>query len=1122
MSIEHTTRAITENKYLMQLFADKKSLEADIAALKNLKWSNLSDPRTSDYAIKQKEYELSQIENRTKGKDYSSVKNQCEKYFTDNTSLFDKNQIITETRSMLAKGQIVNEWPHLAAVFLLDHAVVTDAAKAWLAAVTKPIVVHPIETSLLTPAPIQVPQLTTTDWLWSEETIVPPTRPTVSIPQKSRSPLNKPKTPEEDLPEMFQKKQTMVFKDGAYYLTWPKGNTKRIDIEELIVNLNLPKNAPENLQKSVSLVQDFAFILDAYLLKNPEKKTQYDFTLKWIQADFANPDIQTGKSVVDIKKWTYTLFSNNNLLKDSDLYTINQAMDIKEPKARRFAILSFIRDRLGQSDLVGQKLMEDTMSRFWFSTDDVIVKNGDLSSTKLDAKQITKVREAIDKARSEANSNWMKNKDAYLKLFQAQNPGTTVDIEAARVANEKLTIVMSAKREIVYQNLYNKKDLSPELALLQNILGAGSTKMSDKSWEISKEVAGMIGMEAVAIGAGMLTMGAGTVAINALAFWVNATRGVRALEAYNAASKTKQTLTTSARILGGGAAFEAGGATTRSLIENGDLISMHSKEWYVQSIAMMGVMRWLGHIFEKTGILALQNGVGIAKNIIPFAGQVAIEWTAIFGTSATIGSVFFDRRDNWTLEQMAQAMLMATIFKWAGRVFAGKDKTGNIEIRQEPSAPPTTTTWVPNNRSLSTDTQNHTWSFQSIKEYFASSKDWINGFNPIVFTTKSWKYEYTFWQDQNWFHSLRKLKTEIEWQNIDDTVIPKAVKDQMRQRAGDPSVDVPQNNIAPQPTNIPNQTPTQSSTPPQQAILTTGTYKDIRNAVVDTLKNEETISIGGITIKKWSKKWQYEWTGKDKNTIDINKTGTKDELLQSIKEDLPTDKVILDARNIRPGTVKETYFNLGQNRYLIDEAGNFRKSTNSWAQNLSETEVTALINAHPESVASAIMDSHVFKSFFAKAWYLNKEGKYLKNIWGIASTEIAPTGFWKTIGGYPLNLVRLPFIQTQRLINVWGSGNHAAIPAKVWDSIKVLGTASSTPFASKTQWLATLLTMGTVAWGVKNQIETYNADNKNTDKVDTLGEYAVGVFWRYLASLNITVPYDVAKWIYESTLGDWK
>ena len=95
--------------------------------------------------------------------------------------------------------------------------------------------------------------------------------------------------------------------------------------------------------------------------------------------------------------------------------------------------------------MVAQNLIEGSQSVFRFPTDDAIAKNGDPSSTKLDAKQITKVREAIDKARSEANSNWMKNKDAYLKLFQAQNPGTTVDIEAARVANERLTILMSAK-----------------------------------------------------------------------------------------------------------------------------------------------------------------------------------------------------------------------------------------------------------------------------------------------------------------------------------------------------------------------------------------------------------------------------------------------------------------------------------------------------------------------------------------------------------------------------------------------------------------------------------------------------------------------------------------------------
>ncbi len=135
MSIEHTTRAITENKYMMQIFADKQSLQADLKSLKALKDANPTDPRASDYIIKQKEYELSQIESRTRGKNYASVKSQCEKYFTDNTSLFDKNQIIAETRSMLAKWQTVNEWPHLAAVFLLDHAIVTDEAKAWLATV---------------------------------------------------------------------------------------------------------------------------------------------------------------------------------------------------------------------------------------------------------------------------------------------------------------------------------------------------------------------------------------------------------------------------------------------------------------------------------------------------------------------------------------------------------------------------------------------------------------------------------------------------------------------------------------------------------------------------------------------------------------------------------------------------------------------------------------------------------------------------------------------------------------------------------------------------------------------------------------------------------------------------
>lgn len=64
-----------------------------------------------------------------------------------------------------------------------------------------------------------------------------------------------------------------------------------------------------------------------------------------------------------------------------------------------------------------------------------------------------------------------------------------------------------AKKEIMYQRLYNNKDLSGELKMAQDIMGAGTWDLSDKSKEISMEVAGMIGMEALAIAAGAITAG---------------------------------------------------------------------------------------------------------------------------------------------------------------------------------------------------------------------------------------------------------------------------------------------------------------------------------------------------------------------------------------------------------------------------------------------------------------------------------------------------------------------------------------------------------------------------------------------------------------------------------------
>jgi len=654
---------------MMQLFADSESLKADIKAMKGswAKW----------YDIKQKEYELSQIERRIKWRDYASVKIQCEQYFVDNGTLFDKNTIINETRTMLSRWQTVNEWPHLAAVFLLDHAAVTGNTQQQLQGVVPPIIpqkVDPAPQGSLSPGEDLVkPEKKST-----KPVIAPSTKPHIPT-----TPTVEPKP--ENVPEILTVQQKIVFKDGAYYLTGPKGNTRRVEVSELLVNLNLPKNAPENLKKSVQIVEDFTLLLDAYISAKPNQKEKYESAVKQVQWLFAHEDVQMWKNILDVTSITGGMFDNFwRTFSNTDLKKVNDAFRIQDESARRLAILNFIRDDFGQSDIVLAKIMEKNGSYFTFPKDEEILRNGDLSAAGLSVSWRQSVEKVIRRAYLEAAGNWNKNYKEYLAQFQAQNPGVRVNEDSARKNNEQLTVLALAKREIMYQKLYNK-DLQWELLLAQSIMGATTLGMSDKSWDVSKEIGWMIAMEAFAIAAGVVTAGTATVAINAAMLGRNAYRGAKALEAYNAASKTRRALTTSARILGSGAGFEAGAATTRSYIENGDLTSMHSLEGYAQSVGMMWAMSAIGKLISVGALgrgIQFKEWAGFAKNVLPFTGQVALEGTAIFGTSAVIGSVFFDRRDNWTLEQMAQAMLMATLLKGAGRVSASKNPKWEIEVRQ--------------------------------------------------------------------------------------------------------------------------------------------------------------------------------------------------------------------------------------------------------------------------------------------------------------------------------------------------------------------------------------------------------------------------------------------------------
>ena len=488
-----------------------------------------------------------------------------------------------------------------------------------------------------------------------------------------------------DWSDVFTIKESVVFKDGKYYLTGPKGAMRQVEQSELLLKLNIPKNAPENLQKSVSIVQDFSLILDAFLMKNPKEKGTYEYAVNKLAFLYKNDDIQLGKTILDVTSITQNIFSNNNFLKNSDLFKIDNIFQITDAVSRHTAVLEFIRKTLEQSDMVLEILIAKNTTALSIPRDEAIL-NGDLSSTWLTWDELKKVNKVRDTARGDANTNWMKNKDTYIKSFQAQNPWKTVDTEAARIWNEKLTIVAMTKREIVYQKLYGKTGLSPELSMAQDIMWATRFGVSDKASEISSEIAQMIAIEAIAIAAGAVTAGAGTIAVNALMLGRNATRWIHALEAYNAASVGRKFTTTASRILVGGGLFELAHANAVWQIEWTGW-TLGTKEWYAQSIAMIGVMGGLGKLFEKTGFLAAKEWAGIGKNMPKLVWQTLIEGTAIFGTTWLVGGVMFDHRDNWTLEQMAQAILMAAIFKWVtgARYLARKNNQGNVEVIHETS-----------------------------------------------------------------------------------------------------------------------------------------------------------------------------------------------------------------------------------------------------------------------------------------------------------------------------------------------------------------------------------------------------------------------------------------------------
>lgn len=215
-----------------------------------------------------------------------------------------------------------------------------------------------------------------------------------SVPQSGENAEKKPDKPQKiDIAQSPEKNNThevrtsMIFKDGAYYLVGPKGRPTRVDFQNF-AQMVVSKDAPEKLQKSVFIVQDLALVLDAYLLANPKEKIKYGTAVDSAKKLFSDDDVRLGNKAIDTKSVTEItgkLFSNSRVsFGDTDLRSINEALRKEDPKVRHLAVLQFIRERLGQYDLVAKTLIQENQGAFGFPADADLVKEGvDLSSTGL-------------------------------------------------------------------------------------------------------------------------------------------------------------------------------------------------------------------------------------------------------------------------------------------------------------------------------------------------------------------------------------------------------------------------------------------------------------------------------------------------------------------------------------------------------------------------------------------------------------------------------------------------------------------------------------------------------------------------------------------------------------------
>lgn len=524
----------------------------------------------------------------------------------------------------------------------------------------------------------------------------------------------------------------VVFRDGAYYLIGKNGKEKAIPYQQFIdkkATLPVWVELTDEQKKRLPYADDMAIFLEAYSAEYPGQATNATNAWKLVDAYVVRGgDIQNvTKSVLKelkLQPWV------NKVWED--------AFSITDQNSRRIRLFELIKNSIGQYDLVVSQIAR-SRTRDFSNIPNLLAQLDQDEDINLpgikDAKKASQeMREELANAKKQLQDDWSRNKKTYFEEYKKQfKLNAQLNAQQVKKAEENyMQLWQDQAFRIAYLRALLNQTVNivwghqdKDLDIASSILWTGMLNLSSRT---VREGGKMLAIEAISLAAGAVTMGTGTMAINALASGLQATRFTRM-----ASWTTHAWNSLLGRAVTEGVAFEIWHGGAKSLIE---WQNMYSVRGFGDSILFAGVLWGVWKLLTpKVGVKpnGLQAWVSEGNGLVRFA-----KWAVIDGVALNIAGVtsklIFDDQFSYSPEEIAQAFIMAWLFRGAkatANAFKVKKWTdGSLRVEPEPS--PASPSHTPSG-SPSPLSQHQSYSYrwdeyraQGLKKWEVSTDWWKN------------------------------------------------------------------------------------------------------------------------------------------------------------------------------------------------------------------------------------------------------------------------------------------------------------------------------------------------------------------------------------------------------------